>query len=290
MTKRLLVSFSGGRTSGYMTKRVLDTWQDRYDEIVVLFANTGQEHEKTLEFVHNCDKHFGFNTVWLEAVVNPEKGKGTRHKVVTYETASRDGEPFEAVISKYGITNADMPHCTRELKLSPITSYLRGLGWGPHDRCVGIRVDEIDRMSANAEQARVKYPLVSWGVTKQMVLDWWASQDFDLGLTDYHGNCVWCWKKSDRKLFTMATENPEFFDFPARMEKKYGKIGASYECTGREQVFFRRHRSTKDIIAASKEHFIPWEPTTDQRQIGMFSLDEMDYSNGCSESCEVEFV
>jgi hypothetical protein len=288
--KRLLVSFSGGRTSGYMTKRVLDTWRDDYDEIVVLFANTGQEHEKTLEFVHNCDVEFGFNTVWLEAVVNPDKGKGTRHKVVSYESASRTGVPFEMVISKYGITNADMPHCTRELKLMPMESYLKSIGWGHHDRCVGIRVDEIDRMSVNAEKARIKYPLVTWGVTKTMVLDWWAAQDFDLGLADYHGNCVWCWKKSDRKLYTIANENPEYFDFPLRMEEKYGDRGAMHENTGTNQVFFRKFRSTKEIIASSKKPFIRWEPTTKQRQIGLFSLDEMDYPNGCSESCEVEFV
>ena len=37
------------------------------------FANTGQEHEKTLDFIHNCDTHFNFNTVWIEAVISKEK-------------------------------------------------------------------------------------------------------------------------------------------------------------------------------------------------------------------------
>ena len=83
--KRLIVSFSGGRTSAYMTKRILDTWRDKYTDIVVLFANTGQEHEKTLEFVRNCDTKFGFNTVWLEAIINGN-GKGSTHKIVTFET------------------------------------------------------------------------------------------------------------------------------------------------------------------------------------------------------------
>ena len=66
------------------------------------FANTGQEHEKTLEFINNCDMHFGFNTVWIEAVTHPNKKKASTAKVVNFETASRKGEPF-GVISKYGI-------------------------------------------------------------------------------------------------------------------------------------------------------------------------------------------
>ncbi len=72
--KTLVISFSGGRTSGYMTKKLLES-KDKWKEVLVLFANTGQEHEKTLEFIHNCDQRFGFNTVWLEAVVHKDQKK-----------------------------------------------------------------------------------------------------------------------------------------------------------------------------------------------------------------------
>ena len=48
--KTLVISFSGGRTSGYMTKKLLET-KKKWKEVLVLFANTGQEHEKTLEFI-----------------------------------------------------------------------------------------------------------------------------------------------------------------------------------------------------------------------------------------------
>lgn len=289
--KRLLVSFSGGRTSGYMTWRILQEWRDRYDDIVVLFANTGCEHEKTLEFVHNCDRHFGFNTVWLEAVVNKKMGEGTRHKVVTFETASREGEPYEEAIKKFGIPSHGYPWCTRDLKLNPLRSYVRSIGWGAgtYDQAIGIRVDEIDRMSDGAEGQRLLYPLVGWGVTKTMVLDWWASQDFDLDIPEHHGNCVFCFKKSDRKLFTIAKENPEFLEFPARMESLYSMCGTPAKRHG-PQVFFRKYRSTQDIIASSKEPFTPWRPSDQINQMGLFSLDELDISNGCSESCEVEYI
>ena len=76
--------------------------RDKYN-IVFVFANTGGEHELTLKFGDIIPYIFGFNVIWLEAVVNPKKGFGTKHKIVTYETASRNYEPFNAVVDKYGI-------------------------------------------------------------------------------------------------------------------------------------------------------------------------------------------
>jgi hypothetical protein len=173
-------------------------------------------------------------------------------------------------------------------------SYIRKqLGWksGTYQNCVGIRADEIDRMSIHAEKGKILYPLVKWGVTKTMVLDWWSEQSFDLELEEIYGNCVWCWKKSNRKLYTIAKHHPEYFDFPMRMEQNYStwvskKTGTVIE----NQKFFRGFRGASDIIATSKTPFIEWKPQDQHTQMGLFSMDEMDYSNGCSESCEVEFV
>ena len=57
---RISISFSGGKTSAYMTKMLLDHFRkhEPWREIVVTFANTGQEHEETLKFVDRCDKVF----------------------------------------------------------------------------------------------------------------------------------------------------------------------------------------------------------------------------------------
>lgn len=152
--KRLLASFSGGKTSAFMTKWLLDNKSEEYD-IKVVFANTGEEHVKTLEFVHVCDQAFGFGTVWIEAIQR-ERGKSSGHRIVTFETASRNGEPFEAMIGKYGIPNTSFPHCTRELKLNPIKSYLASIGALP--KVVDPRQMDLD-LSGGCSESCELYPM-----------------------------------------------------------------------------------------------------------------------------------
>lgn len=278
MQDRLFISFSGGRTSARMTKLLLDN--PTHKEVIVGFANTGREDERTLEFVDRCDRELGFNTVWIEAKINRRHGDGTTFEIVDFITAAREGEPFEAVIEKYGIPNPNFRHCTRELKLNPITAYLRSIGWGPgtYDTAIGIRADEIDRMSINAKANRIIYPLIKWGIRKSDVLSWWAGQSFDLELPEHYGNCVTCWKKSDRKLLTLAAENPRLFDFFDRMEKTYPDAGPGD--FDRPRRFFRKNRSTLDIIALAQE---PFERYTPELELQF----EMDLGSGCEESCEL---
>jgi 3'-phosphoadenosine 5'-phosphosulfate sulfotransferase (PAPS reductase)/FAD synthetase len=276
--KKLQISFSGGRTSAYMTKLILDNWKDKYD-CIVTFANTGKEHPKTLDFVHNCDKVFKFNTVWLEASVYKDERKGTGFKIVSYETASRKGEPFEDVIQKYGIPNPSYLHCTRELKLAPMRSYLASLGINHKEipTAIGIRIDEKRRISKTAEIDNIIYPLITeWPSDKQDVLDFWEDQEFDLGLDEWDGNCVGCYKKSFKKLFYQLDSDPSCLDWHKQMEQAYRTIGCPVEGTSR--VFFRQNTSAERVIEMWKNDRSS-NPT--QLQLDLYE------NGGCSESCEV---
>jgi hypothetical protein len=261
-----------------MTKLLLDKFGDTHD-IRVTFANTGEEDERTLRFVHMCDEVFGFKTVWLEAVVHPGAGVGTTHRVVTYATASRKGEPYEEVIRKYGVPNVVFQPCNRELKLRPMRSYLRSIGWGPgsYDTAIGIREDEPRRVKASASAERIIYPLVDMFPTdKQDVNEWWKQQPFQLGLQEHEGNCKWCWKKSLSKHMRLISERPEIYDFPRRMEEQHGFSGARTN-DGKPRVFFRGNRSTNDLFRLHQELKDGQAPTPS----------DADRDAGCSESCEV---
>jgi 3'-phosphoadenosine 5'-phosphosulfate sulfotransferase (PAPS reductase)/FAD synthetase len=291
---RLFISFSGGETSALMTRLLLTRWRDLYDEVVVLFANTGQENEQTLEFVKQCDDAWGFNTVWLEAA--PQRGTGlVKHRAVTYETASRDGTPFEQAIALYGIFNPKFPSCTRELKLVPMKHYLRSIGWaqGTYDTAIGIRADEAPRRAKDAETSKVVYPLLDWmPASKHDVNAFWAAQSFRLNLAGYQGNCKTCWKKSFRKLMTIMDEAPEAFDFFDRMEQEYGHVGPEFKKShveGYRRTFFRGNLSVQDMRemhAAGGWERAENDAVTMPNGRGQMQLD---LDDGCVESCEIDW-
>lgn len=270
----LLVSFSGGRTSAYMTKLILDNWRDRY-QIHVVFANTGLEHPKTLEFIRNCDEQFGFGTVWIESVINQERGIGPGFRVVTFDTAARNGEPFEGFIRKHGIPNPVMLGCTRSLKHYPMLAWMRahGLSEKTCKTAIGIRADEKRRVSDAAADRNIIYPLVDeWPTDKQDVLSWWEDQPFDLGIEEFEGNCRGCFKKSKRKHFLQMEKDPSVYDWHARMEELYSTVNSTSH-----RYFFRGDQST----AMLREEFARVQGNF-RRQL------RFDFEvGGCSESCEV---
>lgn len=291
MSNRLAISFSGGRSSAVMLDRCLDKYADTR-EILITFANTGCEHEETLRFVDAVDKHFckprGFEVIWIEAEIHGP-GKGPTAKMVTYETASRDGRPFEAAIEKHGLFGPSHPNCTGRLKDEPIHNYLRQMGWKAktYDCAIGIRADEADRMSKDRKERRFIYPLIEEGWRKRDVNEYMAQFDWDLKLKhDAWGNCTWCWKKSFRKLMTITKEDPSVLDFPGRMERKYGMINKGEAEMTEPRVFFRGNASAQDIMKrAFTEQFKPYEDDTFD-QMELFN-ELLDVGSGCGESCEV---
>ena len=187
--KTVNLLFSGGRTSAFLVENILRLWLLGYfpnTRFIITFANTGREHEKTLEFINNCSLRwqelYGHSVVWLEAVVHFGRLPSS-HKIVSYETACRDGEVFASVVAKYGLPNGNFLHCTRELKENPIMSFMESLGEvkghivkgelveATYETWIGIRGDEPARLKGNRDGKQKKvYPLaeiVSWDSCKR---------------------------------------------------------------------------------------------------------------------------
>lgn len=288
--KKLLLSFSGGETSAYMVQWCLANLSHKY-EMIVVFANTGDEREETLEFVKKCDDILNFNTVWVEADVQKEMGVGTQYKIVTFESASRKGEPFDDIIKKYGMPNPQAPFCTRELKAVPIKKYAQSLGWDKYYTAIGIRIDEFDRMNDEAEKKRFIYPLIELNPkTKIEINSYWHDMPFRLELKGYEGNCKACYKKSDRKLMTIAKNTPESFDVFKRLQDKYENYLPDSKKHHEDKLplrFFRGEKTVEDIMELSKQPFI--EAVDDSKKVN-FQLrifdPELDVGSGCEESCE----
>ena len=292
--QNILMSFSGGETSAYLLKYVLKEYPQH--NIKVVFANTGEENEETLLFIKKCAEHFNVEIIWVEY-------ERLSFKIVNFKTAYRSHDkkeiankwqnhPFRKYISHFGIPNKQNMTCTRELKEYIINRYLSSVGWKPatHTKCIGIRVDEFDRIGG------YWYPLVMLGITKPMVNSFWANMPFRLGLKGYNGNCKTCFKKSFRKLATIARYNPEWFDFMRQMEIEFGMYVSSSIKNRVNTIefpikFFRSNKSVADIFEMAKDKSIK-DATDDSININ-YQMNlwkdgtNLDISNGCSESCEV---
>lgn len=146
----IIVSFSGGLTSAFLSISLKTQHQQKYAPIYI-FANTGCENEETLKFIDQCDKAFGLNVVWLEAVVNPIAGKGITHRVTNFKDAYRSHQyadpkhPFHAHIMKSGIPNANKPQCSDRLKALVIEHYKKTHGLQGLKHAIGMRADEMNR-------------------------------------------------------------------------------------------------------------------------------------------------
>ena len=62
-----VISFSGGRTSGFLLKHVVDAYDGRLPaSISVVFANTGLERPETLDFVDRCAVAWSVPVHWVQ--------------------------------------------------------------------------------------------------------------------------------------------------------------------------------------------------------------------------------
>lgn len=232
------ISFSGGRTSAYMLWRVLQSNGGLPTDAVVCFANTGKEDEATLQFVKECGERWGVKIVWLE--YRQAEEASDRWRVVDFDTASRDGEPFEAVIRQRNyLPNPVTRFCTSELKIRVMHKWLRAnwqaLGWDDinqeWDQMIGIRADEHRRVakirarghSTETVKETMLMPLADAGVTLTHIDAFWASQPFRLELPTVNGrtlagNCDLCFLKAANQVQTLIAQKPERAIWWARME------------------------------------------------------------------------
>jgi len=231
-----VISFSGGRTSGFMLWKILEAHNNKLpDYIKICFANTGKEMPQTLDFVKECGDKWGVDIVWLERFARTsredEKNKFVYEtKIVSYETASRNGEPFRSLVkARRYAPNPVARFCTVDLKIRAISEYLKDICnfETPYIGCIGIRADEqrrASKMHNTIESGQERYlPLYLDGVSAIDVYNFWNTQDFDLnlpnnkGVTDW-GNCDLCFLKGYSKKQSIIRERPELADWWIELE------------------------------------------------------------------------
>ena len=82
-----------------MLKQIIDASAGSLPaRVIACIANTGKEMPQTLDFVHECDVRWDVPITWLE--YDPSGKKQRKFRIVDRATASRDGEPFEALVKE----------------------------------------------------------------------------------------------------------------------------------------------------------------------------------------------
>ena len=224
--KPAVISFSGGRTSAYLLKRIVDAYGGRLpDGVFVAFSNTGMERPETLDFVDICGREWGVTIHWLEFLWDAPH----RTRIVDHANASRNGEPYAALIDRKGfLPSQGLRCCTGFLKRDRIESFARHhLRLKRWHSVIGLRADEprrVWRMRArncgSRTGASAVLPLADAGVREADVIEWWKKQPFNLGIPSYAGNCDCCFLKGRAKLIRIIREDPTLADWWIEQEAK----------------------------------------------------------------------
>lgn len=182
-----------------------------------------------------CGARWGVHITWVEY----DWDELHRTRIVSHNSASRNGEPFEALIDRKGfVPNPRMRFYTSFLKRDRIDSYARHwLGWTSWSSVSGLRADEPKRVYRQRAWgvrkrtgAAVQLPLADARVTETDVLDWWAAQPFDLALRSHEGNCDLCFLKARWKIEAIMRDRPDLADWWIAQEAKPGKSSAKGHC------------------------------------------------------------
>lgn len=227
-----LISFSGGRTSGFMLWNILKAYNGKLpDDIHVVFANTGKEAPETLDFVNDVSKKWDIHINWLEHYFANERPIH-RTKIVTYKTAARNGEPFERLLDRRGyLPNPTSRFCTSELKIKVMYRFMRKIkGYKDWFNVIGLRHDEPRRVASALKQYEVWTnitPMFDAKHTVKDVSEFWKKQNFDLNLTNANGktpagNCDLCFLKGMDTTISILRERPHLADWWIKQEEKFG--------------------------------------------------------------------
>ena len=187
-----VINFSGGKTSAYMT---IHTYQPGD---LVIFCDTGREHEKTYKFINDFEAHENIPIIRLKYM--------------------DQDNPFDFLLARKNykvIPNRMKRICTVELKVKTCKRYLKTLGILIFENFIGFRSDEPLRIKRHVERfqkVKTKFPLYEKGIDKPMINDFWSKKLYTLEIPSILGNCDLCFMKGKNAIISILSVYPELAD------------------------------------------------------------------------------
>lgn len=174
--------FSAGHSSA---KMVLDNY--RKGDLVI-FCDTGREHEDTYRFLKDFTERTGIPVVIL---------RGDFRK--------------EVIIKERMVPNRYKRKCTINLKIKKARRYLRSIGWFRYTQFIGFRFDEPDRYKDYVgwwKAVDTIFPLVDAGETEESVEAFWSPVSWKLGIPKILKNCDLCFQKGIAAVLAILQKEP----------------------------------------------------------------------------------
>ena len=200
-----VVSFSGGRTSGYMLRRILD--EGLRPDVHVVFADTGQERDETYTFIRTVTARWDVGIAWVH----------------------RPGYFTQLITDKQYLPNPVARFCTSALKIDPLRAFMVDQGYDTWTNVVGFRADEGARVSRTRQREATTpdrwvsvFPLHDDGVTEADVDAFWKAQPFDLQLRKGEGNCTLCFLKGVSIRSAIMRDRPDLAQWWIDQERRTG--------------------------------------------------------------------
>lgn len=170
--KKKVVSDSGGRSSKFLAKFMLDKYGKSNVDFV--YMDTGEEHEATYEFIKQCNEHFKLDLICLRGDFSLPMGKGVGYNVVSIDGIKPDSKPFEEMMVKYGVPYIGGMFCTDRMKLKPYKKYCdHTYGKNNYETWLGVRFDEPKRLVGDNKKKELS-------AYKQLSLDGLSGEEISL--------------------------------------------------------------------------------------------------------------
>jgi hypothetical protein len=279
-SKNIMVAVSGGRSSAYMAYHIHTSPKYADCQKLYTFANTGQEHPKTIEFLKNIEKHWGIDLIKIEGMYSEVMGVGVKYKIVDYDNLDMDSAPFSGAIMHMnkgvfsGLPSKDAPYCSERLKTRPCEKLANDVfGVGNYVKAIGYRKEDMPKRitwsEVRADENRI-FPLLTDFEHPVSLYDldvFFRSQPFKLDIPKHLGNCVLCWKKSDDNLAKAIADESgkKFIEWWSTMEKTYGNVS------------FRGNKSIHNLVQLSIQL-----QSMPKQQLLEIQIDDEDNSCVCS--------
>lgn len=182
-------NFSGGATSAYMVIKYYKPGD------LVIFCDTGREHEKTYKFICDFEAFEGIPVIRISW--------NSQHDAFSSILAKKEYKLLPNRVKRF---------CTDELKIKTAKRYLRSIGIRTFDNFIGFRYDEPKRVKNRVKKYKKvndQFPLYEDKINKAMIDAYWKEKPYKLEIPRILGNCTLCFMKGKDAIIIIMKHFPE---------------------------------------------------------------------------------